>query len=86
MFAGILVWFQGLWNKATAYAILAAGAIALLWAAYVHGKNYERNESARRALGRDIETRTEADSIRRTAAFVPDPVDELRQRWTRPGR
>ena len=86
MLAAALVFAKSLWNKATAYAILAASALALLWAAYKHGKDYERNESARRALGRDLETRGEADSIRRDAAFVPDPADELRRRWTRPGR
>jgi len=81
-----LVFLKGLWNKVTGYVILVASALALLWAAYKHGKDYERNESARRALGRDLETRGEADSIRRDAAFVPDPADELRRRWTRPGR
>lgn len=86
MIAAALVFFKSLWNKATGYVILVASALALLWAAYKHGKDYERNESARRALGRDLETRGEADSIRRDVAFVPDPVDELRRQWTRPRR
>ena len=81
-----LVFLKGLWYKVTGYVILVASALALLWAAYKHGKDYERNESARRALGRDLETRGEADVIRRDAAFVPDPVGELQRKWTRPGR
>lgn len=86
MLAMALVWVQGLWNKITGYAIIVVAALALLWAAYRHGKDYERNDSARRALGRDLETRHEADGIRRDAAFVPDPIVELRSKWTRPRR
>jgi len=76
----------GLWQKAYGYAILAVGIVGAFGWAYLSGKSNERKEAERRALGRDLETRREADAIRDGAAFVPDPVVELRSKWTRPGR
>ncbi len=74
----------GLWQKVWGYAILVAGIVAAFSWTYLNGKANERREAERRALGRDLETKREADAIRDGAAFVPDPVVELRSKWTRP--
>lgn len=80
---GILI---GLWQKIWGYVIVVVGVVAAFGMAYLRGKNDEKRDAERRALGRDLETRREADAIRDGAAFVPDPVVELRSKWSRPGR
>lgn len=80
---GILI---GLWQKIWGYVIVVVGVMAAFGMTYLRGKNDEKREAERQALRRELETRREADAIRDGAAFVPDPVDELRRDWTRPRR
>lgn len=80
---GILI---GLWQKIWGYVIVVVGVVAAFGMAYLRGKNDEKREAERQALRRELETRREADAIRDGAAFVPDPVVELRSKWSRPGR
>lgn len=80
---GILI---GLWQKLWGYVIVVVGVMAAFGMTYLRGKNDAKREAERQALERDLETRREADAIRDGAASVPDPVVELRTKWSRPGR
>lgn len=82
----VWTWIQSMWNKVTGYVILAGAVLGALWAAYRHGKDFERNESASRAFERSLESQEEARSIRDDAALEPSPVERVRQDWTRPRR
>jgi cytochrome c-type biogenesis protein CcmH/NrfF len=80
----ILTWAKDISAKVWLWVVGIVAILAAAWVLYSKGKRAERDEVERRVLGKDLENRRVAETIRGTVDVVDDPVGRLRRDWSRP--
>ncbi len=80
----ILSWVKDISAKVWLWVAGIAAILAAAWVLYVKGKRAERDEAERRVLGKDLENRRVAETIRGRMDTVDDPAGKLLRDWSRP--
>jgi uncharacterized Ntn-hydrolase superfamily protein len=72
-----------LWARASGWLVAAGAVLAALGAAWWAGRRAGTASARTRALEAEIRTREIRDAVDRDVARLPDPIGQLRERWSR---
>jgi hypothetical protein len=73
----------GLWSRVGGWVAGAGAVLGVVGAAWWRGRAAGTASARTRAVEAELRSRETRDAVERVVARKPDPVAELRERWSR---